>query len=186
MFILKNKITIYNFFLFLFIYTFLSCENSIKTVNSITNLDKSPNQTSKNVEIIYSENSKLVAKAVAPVIDVYVSDKITHKEMPKGLTLYFYDSLKNVESSIKSNYAIQKENENIWEARSNVVVVNRKGEQLNTEHLVWDEKNEKLYSDVFVKITTPDEILLGEGMESDQNFDKWHIKKPKGTYSIKK
>ena len=31
-----------------------------------------------------------------------------------------------------------------------------------------------------VTITTPDKILYGEGMESDESFYNWVIKKPRG------
>jgi LPS export ABC transporter protein LptC len=71
------------------------------------------------------------------------------------------------------------------EARNNVVVTNSKGETLNTEQLMWDERSEKLYSDVFVKITTPDQIIFGEGFESNQNFTQYRINKIKGTIKVK-
>ena len=71
-------------------------------------------------------------------------------------------------------------------ARKNVVVVNEKGEQLNTENLVWDEKSEKLLSNEFVKITSKDEIIYGTGFEANQNFSKYKIFNIKGTISLKK
>jgi hypothetical protein len=64
-------------------------------------------------------------------------------------------------------------------------VVNEKNEQLNTEHLVWDEQKGLIYSDKFVKINTGKEILMGEGMESDERFNRWKIKRPKGSITIK-
>ena len=39
-----------------------------------------------------------------------------------------------------------------WEAKEDVVVVNNKGEIINTELLIWDRKKELLSSDKFVKI----------------------------------
>lgn len=70
------------------------------------------------------------------------------------------------------------------EARKNVSVINQKGERLNTEHLVWDERSEKLTSDEFVKITTKDEIIFGNGFEANQDFTKYKIFNIKGTISI--
>ena len=67
------------------------------------------------------------------------------------------------------------------EAKNNVVIVNAEGEQLNTEHLIWDRKKRIIYSNVFVKITTEDEIIMGEGFESNEQFSKYKILKPKGT-----
>lgn len=174
------------FLLIIVLELFFSCENDINTVNIITNKDKSPTETSRNVEIIYSENADVLVKANASLMNRYINDKTSYMEMPEGVKVLFYDSLKSIESSLKANYAVYREKEKIMEARNNVEVVNRKGEKLNTEHLIWNEQKEKIYSDVFVKITTDDEILFGEGLEADQYFDKWKIKKPKGTISVKK
>jgi hypothetical protein len=35
-----------------------------------------------------------------------------------------------------------------------------------------------------VTITTPDKILYGEGMEADEKFYNWTIKKPRGEMYI--
>jgi hypothetical protein len=72
------------------------------------------------------------------------------------------------------------------EVKKNVVVVNEKGEQLNTEHLVWDEKKAKLLSDEFVKITTKEEVIFGTGLEANEDFTKYKIFNIKGTLSLHK
>lgn len=65
-------------------------------------------------------------------------------------------------------------------------MVNEKNEKLNTEHLIWNERTKKIYSDDFVKITTPDEIIFGNGFEADQDFSRYKIMKIKGTINLKK
>ena len=70
-------------------------------------------------------------------------------------------------------------------AKNDVVVVNQKGEQLNTEKLLWDENTGKIYSDEFVKITTPDEIIMGKGFEANQDFSKYKIFKVTGNITVK-
>ena len=62
--------------------------------------------------------------------------------------------------------------------------MNNKGEKLNTEKLVWDQKKQIIYTDKFVRITTKNEVLTGEGMESKQDFSNWVIKKPRGELHI--
>ena len=46
------------------------------------------------------------------------------------------------------------------------------------------EDSSKIYSDEFVKITTEDEIIMGEGMEANQDFTKWKIHKIKGVINV--
>lgn len=170
--------------IFLISTLFFSCENDIKVINTIGNKDYLPVESAKDVETIYSDSGRVVMLMKAPQLDRYTGEK-NYIEMPKGVSLFFYDSLKNVKSYLTANYAISHEKEKIMEAKNNVVVVNEKNEQLNTEHLVWDERKGIFYSDKFVKINTGKEILMGEGMESDERFDRWKIKHPKGSITIK-
>lgn len=172
-------------FLFpLLIFAFISCENDIKVINNISNKDNLPVDSSKNVETIYSDSAKVVLIVKAPLVNRYEGDK-PYSEMPKGVELYSYDSLMHVKSKLTANYAISYEKTKMMEAKNNVVVVNERKEQLNTEHLVWDQQKAIIYSDKFVKIKTEKEILWGEGMESDEMFDKWKILKVKGSMDVR-
>ena len=161
-----------------------SCENDEKEIDSLANKEKSPVSKGKNVEFIYSEKSDVKVKISAPLMEEY-GEEDKYVEMTEGIKVLFYDSLLNVASTLTSNYAIHRVSKNIMEAKDDVVVVNDKGEILNTEHLIWLEDSSKIYSDEFVKITTADEIIMGEGMEANQDFTKWKIHKIKGTINIK-
>ncbi len=182
--LLNLNIKSLNFIFPLFILAFVSCENDIKVINNIGNKDNLPVDSSKNVEMIYSDSAKVVLIVKAPLVNRYEGDN-PHSEMPKGVELYSYDSLMNVKSKLTANYAISYEKTDMMEARNNVIVVNERKEQLNTERLVWDQKKATIYSDKFVKINTGKEILWGEGMQSDERFDKWKIMKPKGSINVR-
>lgn len=173
-----------SFFFLICCFILASCENDIKVINSIGNKDFLPVETAKDVETIYSDSARITVIAKAPQYDRYAGEK-SYVEMPKGVSVFFYDTLMHVKSKLTANYAINYEKDKMMEAKNNVVVVNEKGEQLNTEHLVWDQKKAIIYSDKFVKINTGKEILWGDGMEADERFDKWKIKKPKGSITIK-
>ena len=161
-----------------------SCENDVKEIESLTNNKKTPTSIGKNVEFIYSEKSDVKIKITAPLMEEY-GEENKYVEMTKGIKVLFYDSLMNVASTLTSNYAIHRVSNRIMEAKDDVVVVNDKGEVLNTEHLIWLEDSSKIYTKEFVKITTEDEIIMGEGMEANQDFTKWKIHKIKGTINIK-
>ena len=162
-----------------------SCENDVKKVASLTKKNE-PNSRGKNVSLIYSEKANVKIKVTAPVMEEYgIEEKDKYIEMQKGIKVQFFDSLLKVTSTLTSKYAIHRVGEKIMEAKNDVVVVNDKGEQLNTEHLIWNEDSSKIYSDKFVKITTEDEILMGEGMEANQDFSKWKIHKIKGIINVK-
>ena len=118
-------------------------------------------------------------------MEEYGEDKNKYMEMTEGIKVLFYDSLLNIASTLTSNYAIHRVSENIMEAKDDVVVVNDKGEVLNTEHLIWLKDSAKIYTEEFVKITTEDEIIMGDGMEANQDFTKWKIYNITGIINIK-
>ena len=61
----------------------------------------------------------------------------------------------------------------------------KNGEKLETEKLVWDEANKTIYTDAFVKITTADQVIMGKGLKSNQDFTKYQINEITGTINLK-
>jgi LPS export ABC transporter protein LptC len=179
----KKQKTFY--ILALFLAWLYSCENDKSKVDLITKKNYLPVESAENIEILYSDSANLKAKLNAPVMNNYASDK-SYVEMPKGINLKFFDDSLQIISTLTANYAISREKEDVMEARNNVVIVNQKGEQLNTEHLIWDKKSKKIYSDVFAKITTKDEIIYGNGFESNEDFTKYKILQVKGVFNVDK
>jgi LPS export ABC transporter protein LptC len=162
-----------------------SCENDMEEINALTKEDNSPLSVGKNVDLIYSEKGHVKIKIVAPLMEEFGVEENKYMEMTGGVKVVFYDSLLTIASTLTSNYAIHKVSKNIMEAKNDVVVVNDKGEILNTEHLIWIQDSSKIYTYEFVKITTEDEIILGDGMEANQDFTDWKIFNITGEINVK-
>lgn len=163
---------------------FQACENDQLKIAALTKPDNTPLESIKGLETIYSDSGMIRVKVTAPVLNKYVSPKAI-TELPKGLSIDFYDDHLNVVSKLDARYAIHYEQERRWMAKNDVVVVNKKGERLNTEKLYWDENSGKLRSDEFVKITTPEEIIMGKGFEANQDFSSYKIFKVTGNITVK-
>ncbi len=161
-----------------------SCENDIDEVNTVTARSNYPVESGKDMEVIYSDSGHIKVKLNAPVMMRFTGEN-PYMEMPQGVKVLFYDDSMKVNSHLSANYAISREKDEIMEAKNNVVVVNEKGEQLNTEHLIWDKKQALIHTKEFVKITTAEEIIYGNGLESNQSFTKYKIKDIKGTINLK-
>jgi LPS export ABC transporter protein LptC len=172
------------FMLVLGFLLFVSCRNRMQDIRAVAFQDTFPVESASDVEMIYSDSAVIKALMKSPVVNRYSGDN-PYVIMPKGITVFFYDSAMRVKTKLTAGYAIKYEKSDMMEARNDVVVVNRIGEKLNTEHLVWNQKSQKISSDVLVKITQPDRILLGNGMDADESFEKWKIRKPSGTLYIK-
>jgi LPS export ABC transporter protein LptC len=163
-----------------FLTILFACENDLRKVNLLTASDSLPVSTVKNIDLIRSVSGKVVLELTAPLLRSYEGDD-PYSEFPQGLKIVFFDSLMNITSQLTAEYGISYDKQKLMEARKNVVVINnRKHEQLNTEVLTWNQNTKKIYSDKFVKITQPGKVIFGEGMQSDETFDVWEIRKPKG------
>jgi len=143
-------------------------------------------QEGSNVTIDYTDSGKMKARLFAKQLIGYKKEGNDIVRMPKGVKADFFNEFGNRESSLTADKGISYQTQKITEVTQNVVVMNNKGEKLNTEKLIWDQKKQIIYTDKFVKITTATEVLTGEGMESSQDFSNWKIFKPRGKFKIDK
>ena len=171
------------FFVLICMTLLFSCENDLEKVKLYSKGEDSPQESAKSIKIIYSDSGRVEVELTALTLNRFETES-PYIEMPKGFHATFYDNRLEVKSKLEADYGIRYEKEQKMEARKNVMVINQKGDKLNTEHLIWDEKKEKLYSNEFVKITTKDEIIYGNGFEANQDFSKYKIFNIKGTISL--
>lgn len=149
----------------------------------VTSGEKLPVESSSHIETVYTNDAKITIRITAPRLDVYVGDD-PYTEFKKGLKLIFYDEQEEPKTQIECNYAINYEDTELLEAKDNVIVINKEGEELNTEHLIWDKSKHLIHTEEFVKIVTADEIIYGHGLESNEDFSEYKIMKVKGTIQL--
>ncbi len=161
-----------------------SCKNDLNTIHSLTMTDSMPEEIAFDIEMIYSDSGRVKAFLESPFMTRQGTDEPVI-EFPDGFRVIFYDSASVPKSEITARYGIMYDNEKKMEAKNNVVVRNiEKDEMLETEHLIWERKTGIIYSDVFIKITKPNQVLFGEGLRSDESFDSYEIHKPTGDLTI--
>jgi LPS export ABC transporter protein LptC len=170
---------------FFLVYT-SSCENSIDVIKQFGNPENIPDLKMENVETIYSDSGKVKGRLTAPVLNRFDRNNKRYSEFPKGLHIYFYNDSTHVNAEVSANYGIYRDETELFEARNNVVVINTKGERLNTEQLFWDRKKGIIYTQKYCRITTPDGLQqVGEqGMEAKENFENWKLFGASGTVDI--
>jgi LPS export ABC transporter protein LptC len=164
-----------------------ACENDIEKIKTITSSQRLPELTGQNYEIIHSDSGKVKLRLLAPEIVRYTDVEKPYIEFPQGLTAYFYDDSLRVESVIEAKHAIYYEEEGLWEAKNNVEARNLlNGNQLNTEHLFWDQQKKLIYSHTYSRIVNEDGTFYGEdGFEANQDLTKWKLKGSKGTVKVR-
>lgn len=188
--ILKNHNTIFfkhSLVILYILITLSGCEKNIEVIKSLGNVKILPAVSAQDMEVIYSDSAKIKMKVIAKSMNMYNSPEKQYKEFPKGILVFQFDSLLQVEATIKADYAIIRDNKKIWEARNDVVAKNlKKNEQLYTEELFWDQNRGIIYSTKFTKIINSDGVFYGDGgFQANQDLSKWHLIGVKGKVNIK-
>jgi LPS export ABC transporter protein LptC len=169
----------------LIITMLFACKNKMSDVVSLNFSDTIPDVSARDIEFTYSDSARVQIRLSGPVMYAY-EGKNPYMEFPEGFVVEFYDSAFNITSTITGKYGIHYTEKKIMEARKNVVVTNfETGERLDTEELIWDQNKELIYSNKFVKITSEEGVIFGDGMEAEQDFSKRRIINPSGEIEVR-
>lgn len=163
---------------------FSGCEKEIERIQAFKTTEKLPLLSATDFETTFTDSFKIQFYLKTPLLQKFETEGQPFTEFPQGILIVKYDPSGTVVSRIAADYAKQFEKEQRWEAKNNVVAINAQGDTLKTEHLIWEEKSGRIYSDKFVRIIRPDQIISGVGFESDQNMRNWKIKDVKGPIYI--
>lgn len=150
----------------------------------LTAPDKTPLQVENNAVITYTDSAKAKFRLTAPRLETYGGTD-PYEICPNGMVIDFFDDSMHISSHVSANYGIRHEKTQIMEADNKVVVVNKKGEQLNTEQLFWDANKHTIYTNKYVIIKTTSEILYGTGLTSNEDFSNYKITNISGTVKLK-
>lgn len=180
----SSNITMKNIAILLGLAMFFSCSPDLQQIESITKKDEFPVEEAENLRILYSSHARIQMIMEAPRMERYEGEE-PYMELSEGFVMTFFDEQMNETSRISANYAIQYEKDDLIDARNDVVVENMETkEKLNTEQLIWDRRNELIYSEKFVKVTSEEDVLYGQGFESDERFTSWVITDIWGSFSV--
>ncbi|MGK6351783.1 LPS export ABC transporter periplasmic protein LptC [Parapedobacter sp. DT-150] len=163
-----------------------SCETNLKEVDRIAAIQaEEPVDISQGVTVVYSDSAVVKATMSAPEMRHYLVEK-PYYEFPKGVTIIFYDE-NGVESQrITSDYAIQKEEEELTEFRRNVVITRVDGSVIKTEELIHDQKANTFYNHVPIEAHFKDGRgdFMGSSFHSDGDFEIIEVQKTTGLYLL--
>lgn len=147
-----------------------------------------PLNESYGVTYLYSENALLKAEIQAPYLrEEFIPDrgKETYLVADSGIFVQFFDPTGALQSTLRANYAELYNATGVAIAKGNVVVENIKQEKLETERLFYNRDANSLYTDAFVKISTPEEIIMGDSMRADAGFTTYTVYKIRGIINVK-
>ena len=173
--------------LFLSAFVFVSCKEAIEKTDALSVLDSLSTQTVRNMHFIETKYGKVYLRLEAPLMENYSLLPEPYEIFPNGLKVKGYTTEGELETEITANMAIHRtqSDQERWEAYGNVVVINHiKEERLLTDTLYWDRAHERIYTNAFVKMFSPQGLMQGFGMESDERATNVTILRPFDSYGV--
>lgn len=149
---------------------------STKEVNMQTMIT----QQSDTLTMVYTKNGVKEYRFWTPLMERYEFARDPYMEFRRGINIVTFDSLGGDDSKLRADYAIFYEKRELWETRGNVVGESADGRKLFTQQLFWDQKTDKVYSNVDCRIVDGDDEFVGEGFESDSEFKDWVFRESEG------
>lgn len=172
---------------FLFLLLFISaCKNKTSEINDLMAKVNLSEDKADEVVIIFSENGKVKGRLFAQEFIINEHAKPPYMDARKGLRIESYDDSTKLQSTLTAKYARYYMRQGNILIRDSILVINKKGEQMTTEELVWNEKLKKFYTEKFVRIKTPTQLMYGDGLEANQDFTWYRITNIKGLMQVNK
>jgi LPS export ABC transporter protein LptC len=158
----------------------IACRDTVVSHPAVFTDDDVAIEVGKDVEILYSDSAVVKVRVLGPVLHNYSSSNDPKQVFPEGIKVTFFDALGAETSRLIAKNAVREQGKKLITARDSVILTTVNGEILETEELVWNENDERLTTQKFVKVTTPDEVIYGFGLEANQDFTYWRILVPQG------
>jgi LPS export ABC transporter protein LptC len=164
----------------------ISCsENAVEEIDKLPkDRSKYPVSISKNMHLHLSDSAVKKVEIKTSVLERYDNAKPPFNKMPKGIHVQFLDSLGETEATVDANFATHYPEKQELVLENNVIIINKKGEKLNSEHVTWNAETHQISSNDFVKITTEDQIIYGDGFIANEDFTDYQINHIKGIVAI--
>ncbi len=156
-----------------------SCENNVNEVKAL-NSKLGGIDIGKDVAIYVSDNGKMSAKMMAPIMKKFLVDSGKMIVFPNTIKVDFFKDSNVVDSKLSADYAHYIQEENKIYLRGNVVIFNTKGDTLWCKEMYWDQNTTKFHTDkeVVVKQHSPVSKIYGLGMVASQDLTDITILKP--------
>lgn len=171
------KLTINKIVFLFFLTAFLACENDMAEIKRVINEEEVAIERAKDVEMLYSDSAVVKVRIKASEMINILDKKEPRREFQKGLNVDVFNERQQIISRLSAKYAIQYEKQDKVILRDSVRVKTENKEELKTEELIWNEKEERVYceKETFVTMSTPKETIQGYGFDSNLEFTKWKI-----------
>lgn len=181
--ILKNVATAILVVVVLFGAAACSKEEAPK-LEAVKDRKKLPGLAATKITTVISDSGITRYRIYTDQWDVFDRAAEPYWNFPKGLHFERFDKRLNIDANFHSKTAKYYEYKKLWEFRGNVKAVNIKGEMFETDLLYWDQTQERIYSDKFIRVTQATRVITAYGFESDQSLTRYNFRNVEGIFAL--
>jgi LPS export ABC transporter protein LptC len=155
-------------------FVLVGCSRKLREADRI-NLKETPFQVVDDMFAVQTKNGKVVMRIEADKMARFETDTATFETFPLGLAVYAYTDeglLETVIISDDARHEIDKTRRKgeYWSAFGNVIIHNViNQETMETDTIYWDQVKNEIWTDCYVKMYSPDGMMQGYGMRSDDH-----------------
>ncbi len=165
----------------------VSCKKGKLSSIEDADFENLPVQSVVNMEASQTNEGHLQFRMKTALMERFNTEKGGYELFTGGFIVYVYNEEGLLETEITSKEAkhTQEENNEKWEAYGNVVIKNYlKAERIETDTVYWDREKQMIYTDCYVKMSSPDGFVQGYGLESDERARNAVLLRPFDSYSV--
>lgn len=173
-----NKVP--GFLFFILSLVFASCREDVDT--SALQVYDGPLNSAINIHLIHSDSAVVRSEIKAPKQLEFSNGNI---EFPEGIDIQFFEVDGTLSTTMTADKGYFLKTENIYKGIGNVQVKNLlKDQRLQSEELYWNPTDKKIYTETFVTIQERQTLFNGTGMEADESFSKYKLKKVRDSRTV--
>lgn len=160
-------------------------DDKLRVTNAI-DADKMPQLSTRNVSTLISDSGYTKYKVVTPLWNIYGGQRDeTYWDFPEGVFLRQLDHDLKVVSTVAADSAVYFPNRKLWELYGDVEIDQKDKAYFSSQRIFFDDRQKRIYSDTFIHIKTPTQVLEGIGFESNQNMTRYRVIRPTGMFPTK-
>ncbi|WP_082391150.1 LPS export ABC transporter periplasmic protein LptC [Jiulongibacter sediminis] len=156
-------------YLFIALSVLWACEEEDETKENFVYLG--PVMTIDDLNVAFTDSGRVRVKmSTAKQLKMQNEDEV----YPKAVYVNFIDENAVEYSSLRGDSGKYVQKENRYIIQGNVFFYNRQAQQsLSTNELVWDPNKKIIYTDKKVQVNTPNDQIIGNGMEASEDFSSY-------------
>ena len=161
-----------------------ACAEKAESVDVAFSPDSSYTMRATGVSSLISDSGITRYRLIAEEWLIFSQAAEPYWYFPEGFYVEQFDSLFNPEGSVKADTAYYFINKEEWLLINNVRLTNLQDEKFDTEKIIWNQKEQRIHSDEYIRIEQKEKIITGYGFESNQEMTHYRIFNPQGTFPI--